>query len=151
MSSSIVQASTLQVCTLFFLKFLLWLLKRVVHWKRGACGKLGREGQFMDGAVDGFYVAFLYELIWGLFCCVRQHMNAQMIELYLFLLKLVSLRLASRLHIQNVNPEPTHFLPPVFCFVFFWSPMPHMFPQSKPTEKVSSEYVTNSMCVCARV
>lgn len=77
-------------------------------------GKLGREG-----AVHGqgcrwiFMLPFFIEVNLGFcFCCVRSAHKCPNGLIVLILLMLLSLWLASRLQIQNVNPEPTHFIGP---------------------------------------
>lgn len=90
-----------------------------MHWKKRGIFEPG-EGEArmpMD-----FYVAFLRRIQLEGSC---QHINAQML---FFFLTVGITWLASRLHIQNVNPEPTHFSP------------------QRAKQKVSLESVTNS-CV----
>lgn len=111
-----------------------------MHWKSGAYWNLGREGQFMDEVVNGLYVAFFFYYKTGVcFCHIREHIN----DSFVFFMS-VLLQLASRLHIQIVNPEPPHFSP---LSSRLWPSLLHLFPKSKHTTKVSSECVTNSMCV----
>lgn len=109
-------------------------------------GKLGREG-----AVHGqgcrwiFMLPFFIEVNLGFcFCCVRSAHKCPNGLIVLILLMLLSLRLASRLQIQNVNPEPTHFIgPPPLSAT-------HV-PKERTHKKVSLAYVTNIMCVWVRV
>lgn len=121
----------------------------------------------MDGVVDGFYVAFLYRIKIGVLFLLHTSAHKCSNDLFvlfllLLLLMLVSLRLASCLHIQNVNPEPTHFLslpspsPPFYFILFSFGSAPLIplsatrFPkeQTHTKKRVSLEYVTNSVCVC---
>lgn len=101
--------------------------KELCTGKEGHMGTWGGKDSSWTGLSMDFMLPFFIEFSFGVcFCCIRQHINAQMIYLYfLFLLMLVSLRLASRLHIQNVNPEPTHLLSPFFfCFCCCYPPHP---------------------------
>lgn len=111
----------------------------------------------MDGDVDGFYVAFLYRIRFGVcFCCIRQHMNARMIYLYFFCRcwyhfgwhhAFISRMSTLNQHISG-SPIPHH---PVLGFFVLLHPLSATHvpkEQSKHTQRYLLAYVTNSMCEC---
>lgn len=108
-------------------------------------GNWGEKDSSWTGLLMDFYVAFLYRIKFGVcLLCICQHINAKNDLFVLFLLMLVSLRLASRLHIQNVNPEPTHFLPP-------HPPSATRVPKEQTYKKKGVFGVCNKQYVCVSV
>lgn len=93
----------------FFLMFFKW----IVHWKKRKGIQESEEGKTVHGQrlLMDFYVAFLYRIKIFLGGVCLSTYNAQMVFICTVFF-LWRYWLASRLHIQNVNREPTHPPPP---------------------------------------